>query len=69
MEDSKVSEAKKKKVHQVRKQGEIDVNSFLLSRRCHSPWVTPDDQTVNMEYYIRVLCRLCDAVQCKWPAS
>jgi hypothetical protein len=29
---------------------------------------TPGGQTVNKEYYIKVLCQLCDAVQCKRPA-
>ena len=28
---------------------------------------TPKGQTINKEYYLEVLCHLCDAVQRKWP--
>jgi hypothetical protein len=29
----------------------------------------PDGQIVNKEYYVEVLCQLCDDVQCQIPAS
>jgi hypothetical protein len=29
----------------------------------------PNGQTVNKEYYVEVLCQLCDAVQCQIPMS
>ena len=50
-------------------QGVSDVDSFLQSRRHHSPQAHTGWSYHQQEYFVEVLCWLHDAVRCKRPVS
>jgi hypothetical protein len=66
VEDSGFS--KEKKTHQVWSKVKVMLIVFFNHESIIHHEYAPDGQTVHEEYYVEVLCQLCDAVQCQIPA-
>jgi hypothetical protein len=58
-----------KKTHQIWSKVKVMLTVFFNHEGIIHHEYAPDGQTVNKEYYIEVLCQLCDAVRCQIPAS
>jgi hypothetical protein len=67
MEDSGLSKAKK--ARQVQSKVKVVLTVFFDHEGVIHHEYAPEGQTVNMEYYVEVLCWLRDVLRRKQPAS